>query len=191
MRDFCADSFTRPATSLSLPLKLMSPIKLARPLAPATRLDIAMRPLPSMLVNASLKLALASNRGATTSKRLTGQAKLSAVTGPSICGRRATTETATLANTWFAAQRPGAMRGLAIAARPANPPLNLPWPSIARPSGPNGVASDMLLSAISSAKLGNANGLFDGGGIILSIWPQLTRPWTSLPRSRTPRARIR
>ena len=46
----------------------------------------------------------------------------------------------------------------------------------------------MLLSATSSAKLGSSNGLSLGGGSSLSTWPQLTRPRTSLPRSRTPRA---
>ena len=169
----------------------MSPTRLARPLAPATRLVIAIRPLPSILVNASLKLALASNLGPATSKRLTGHEKRWAVTGPVIRGRRATTATATLACTLVAAQRPGAMRGLAIAARPANPPLSLPFPSIASPTGPNGVAKAMLLSAMSTAKSGKAKGLLLGGGINLSICPQLTRPWTRRPRRRTPRATIR
>ena len=64
-------------------------------------------------------------------------------------------------------------------------------PSSAIPTGPNGVASEMLLSATSTAKFGSSNGLLLGGGISLSIWPQLTLPWTSRPRSRTPRATIR
>ena len=57
------------------------------------------------------------------------------------------------------------------------PPLNLPEPSSATPTGPNGVASAMLLSATSSTKLGSSNGLFVGGGRSRSIWPQLTLPW--------------
>ncbi len=59
------------------------------------------------------------------------------------------------------------------------------------PSGPNGVARLMLLSATSRTKSGKLNGLPLGGGSNLSTWPQLTRLLTSRPRSRTPRATIR
>ena len=51
-------------------------MKVARPLAPAVKRAIAIRPLPSTLVKDSLKLVSASNRGATMSKRLAGQLKL-------------------------------------------------------------------------------------------------------------------
>ena len=40
-------------------------------------------------------------------------------------------------------------------------------------------------------KSGSANGLLLGGGISLSICPQLTLPLTRRPRSRTPRATMR
>ena len=55
--------------------------------------------------------------------------------------------------------------------------MPLPWS--ATPTGPNGVASAMVLSAMSSAKLGSWNGLLLGGGSNLSTWPQLTLPLTS------------
>ena len=138
----------------------MSPVKVARPLAPAVSVLIAIRPLPSMLVKASLKLALASNRGATTSKRLAGQAKLSSVTGPSMLRpARDDRDGDDWCAGWSRAQRPGTSRGLATAAWPLKPPLSLPLPSSATPTGPNGVASAMLLSAMSSAKLGSCERL--------------------------------
>ena len=80
---------------------------------------------------------------------------------------------------------------LTTAARPLNPPLSLPLPSSATPSGPKGVAREMLLSATSRTISGSSKGLPDGGGSNLSIWPQLTLPSTSRPRSRTPRATTR
>ncbi len=169
----------------------MSPTKAARPLAPALSVWMAIRPRPSTRVKASLKLVCTSNRGAATSNLLSGQLKRSSVTGPSACGRRATTDTARCACRCSAAQRPGTICGLAIAAVPRNPPLNRPEPTSATPTGPNGVASAMLLSATSSTKFGSANGLLVGGGRSRSIWPQLTLPWISRPRSRTPRAKTR
>ena len=66
-----------PSTPVSEPLYVSSPANAARPLAPAVSVLIAIRPLPSTLVKDSLKLVFASNRGATTSKRLAGQVKLS------------------------------------------------------------------------------------------------------------------
>ena len=40
--------------------------------------------------------------------------------------------------------------------RPLNPPLSRPEPCAATPTGPNGVASEMLLSATSSTMFGSA-----------------------------------
>ena len=108
-----------------------------------------------MLVNASLKLALASNRGATTSNRLAGQAKRSSVDRAfDVRAPRDHRDRDVGPQVRRARSGPGSSRGLATAARPLKPPLSLPLPSSAKPSGPNGVASAMLLSATSSDEVG-------------------------------------
>jgi len=60
---------------------------------------------------------------------------------------------------------PGVSCGLSTAIRPLKPPLSWPSPWRANPTGPKGVASAMLLSAMSSAKFGKAKGLLLDGGI--------------------------
>ena len=108
--------------------------------------------------------------------------KLASVTGPSTLGWRATTAIARLV--WTSdrpCSGPGSAAGLTTASRPLKPPLSLPLPSRATPTGPNGVASEMLLSATSRTIFGSWNGLLLGGGRSLSIWPQLTLPCTSSP----------
>ena len=70
MRDFCADSFTAPRHVVERALVADVADEVGEAVGAGDEVWIAIRPLPSMLVKASLKLALASNRGAATSKRL-------------------------------------------------------------------------------------------------------------------------
>ena len=140
--------------------------------------------------NASSKLAFASKRGATMSKRLAGQVKRLSVTGPSPCGRRATTATARLARRFMAVHLPGTMRGLARATCPL---------SAAQPSRPFGRNADRAErreernTAVRDVKhdVRELERLLRRRRQQLSIWPQLTLPFTSRPRKRTPRATTR
>ena len=76
---------------------------------------------------------------------------------------------------------PGARRGAEAASLPLNPPARLPRPWSAKPSGPKGVASAIVVSATSTTISGNLNGLPVGAGSNLSICPQLTLLPTTRP----------
>jgi hypothetical protein len=70
-------------------MKLIVPFIAASPLSPAVSTCEMIRARASNSPNASLKRLSISSRGSTTEKRLAGQAKRLALSGPTTCGRRA------------------------------------------------------------------------------------------------------
>ena len=170
---------------------MISPAKSARPLAPAVRVLIAIRPLPSTLVNdfVEARLGVEPRRDDVEAARRAAEAveRHRALDLRTPRDHRDGDIGAEVVRRARPGHQPRADdRGMSLEAAGQHA-----VPSSATPTGPNGVASAMLLSARPSAKLGSWNGLLLGGGSSLSIWPQLTLPCTRRPRSRTPRATTR
>ena len=166
-------------------------MKAARPLAPAVRVAIAIRPLPSTLVNALVEAGLgveprrddvevaggaveAVERDRALDIRMPRNHRDREV---GVQVRRP----APSRDQPRAGDRDTALKAAAELAVALN----------RDPDRPERRRQRDAASAMSTTKLGSLNGLLLGGGSNLSIWPQLTLPLTSRPRSRTPRATMR
>ena len=191
-RDFWAASFTVPVHFSERALVGELDGEVGQSVRPAAIAGIAIRPPPSTLVKDSLKLVAVSKRGESDVELLAGQVKRSRAMGPSTRGRRATTSAATFARSFIAAQRPGTRRGLSTDRRPLNPPLRLPCALERDPDRTErSCKADAAVGNVERRGWAVGTACPIGGGRSLSIWPQLTFPWTRRPRSRTPRAKTR